>query len=125
MMASKRILIVAHDQALRQSRLSLLEWEGYCVEAVETDDDAMLKVRNQQFDLILLGRVSRLCEVGIDQRLREKYPNLLTLMIDTHGFSDYPSKMVDSGPSHVLEALHQMLGEKVNLRPIAPLLSIR
>jgi hypothetical protein len=31
---AKRILVVAHDRPLRESRLDLLQREGYCVQAV-------------------------------------------------------------------------------------------
>jgi CheY-like chemotaxis protein len=118
---AKRILVVAHDQPLRESRSNLLEFGGYCVEAVETDDEAMAKVQNEPFDLILIGRRSRLWQKkGIDQRLREKYPDLLILKIEsaTAPRSEYPSRVTDSAPRQVLEALREMLGEGVELKPL-------
>jgi hypothetical protein len=47
----------------------------------------------EQFDLVLLGRRSQIAKKGIDQRLREKYPNLLILKIQSMGeiVSLYPS----------------------------------
>jgi hypothetical protein len=58
----------------------------------------------------------------IDQRLREKYPDLLTLKIEGSdlGGSVYPSRMVDAEPPHVLAALHEMLGEDLRLVPLLP-----
>jgi DNA-binding NtrC family response regulator len=119
---AKRILVVAHDQPLRESRVNLLQGEGYCVQAVETDDEAMVTVQNEPFDLILLGRKSRLLEKGIDQRLREKYPELLILKIESASepSSVYPSRITDPAPRHVLEALHKMLGDGVRLEPFEP-----
>jgi hypothetical protein len=119
---AKRILVVAHDQPLRESRLELLQREGYCVQAVETDDEAMVTFQNVPFDLILLGRKSKLLEKGIDQRLREKYPELLILKIESAGEprTVYPSRITDSAPRHVLEALHEMLGDGVRLEPFEP-----
>jgi hypothetical protein len=120
----KSILVVAHDLPLRESRVHLLQQEGYIVKSVETDDDAMAIMENQQFDLVLLGRRSLLPRKQIDQRLREKYPDLLTLKIENllgMERSIYPSRMTDSEPGHVLEALHHMLGDRVRLVPLEPL----
>jgi hypothetical protein len=86
-------------------------------------DDAMAIMENQQFDLVLLGRRSLLPRKQIDQRLREKYTDLLILKIENllgMERSIYPSRMTDSEPGHVLEALHQMLGDRVRLVPFEP-----
>lgn len=49
--------------------------------------------------------------MGLDQRLREKYPNLLTLKIQPDGdlISIYPSRITGSVPQYVVEALKEML----------------
>ena len=70
---------------LRTTRESILEKAGYTVFSVVTDDDAMKLLETEQFDLILLGRRSQIPRTGLDQRLREKYPNLLTLKIKPTG----------------------------------------
>jgi len=70
---------------LRTTRVSILEKAGYTVFSVVTDDDAMKLLETEQFDLILLGRRSQIPRTGLDQRLREKYPNLLTLKIKPTG----------------------------------------
>jgi hypothetical protein len=59
---------------------------------------------------------------GIDQRLREKYPELLILKIESvsEPRSVYPSRITDSAPRHVLEALHEMLGDDLGLEPFEP-----
>jgi hypothetical protein len=59
----------------------------------------------------LLGRKSLLPKKGLDQRLREKYPDLLTLTIAPQGeiASIYPSRITDAVPEHVLRALKEML----------------
>jgi DNA-binding NtrC family response regulator len=107
----KRILIVAHDRPLRETRVLMLEKAGYTVRSVETDDEAMEVLEEEIFDLVLLGRKSRLPIKGLDQRLREKYPQLLTLKIEASGEieSIYPSRITDAAPEHVLIALKEML----------------
>jgi CheY-like chemotaxis protein len=94
--------------------------KGYRVESVETDDDAMKLLETEQFDLVLLGHQSGLPKKGIDQRLREKYPDLATLKIELAGdrHSAYPTRITDSAPQHVLQALREMLGDDVELTPI-------
>jgi CheY-like chemotaxis protein len=107
----KRILVVAHDSLLRATRVTLLERAGYSVESVITDDEAMKLLETERFDLILLGRKSQIPKTGLDQRLRERYPDLLTLKIQPGGdiVSLYPSRTTDALPQHVLSALKEML----------------
>jgi CheY-like chemotaxis protein len=108
----KRILVVAHDQMLRTTRVSILEKQGYTVSSAVTDDDAMALLKTEKFDLILLGRKSQIPKTGLDQRLREKYPNLMTLKIQPGGdiVSLFPTRTTDALPEHMLSALKEMLG---------------
>ena len=97
---------------LRTTRVSILENEGYTVSSAVTDDDAMTLLETEQFDLILLGRKSQVPKMGLDQRLREKHPNLLILKIQPAGdvVSLFPTRTTDAVPDHVLSALKEMLG---------------
>src|SRR6202021_1906544 len=83
----KRIRVVAPDRMLRTTRVSILDQAGYTVSSAETDDDAMALLETEQFDLILLGRKSQVPKTGLDQRLREKHPNLLIPKI--HSGADF------------------------------------
>jgi hypothetical protein len=54
-----------------------------------------------------------------DQRLGEKYPDLLTLkIVNEVDASIWPLRIIDSEPKHVIVALHEMLGDKVLLVPV-------
>jgi hypothetical protein len=86
---AKRILVVADERPLRQSRVSLLEAENWVVESAGSDDDAMELLLTERFDLILLGRNSSLDSKGIDQRIREKYG---------FGILKWPTSAVCFGP---------------------------
>lgn len=99
--------------------MALLEDQGYCVVSVESDDAAVALLETEKFDLILIGRNSPLAEKGLAQRLREKYPALLTLRIeDTPDSSGtYPSRITDAAPARVLDALREMLGDGLRLVP--------
>jgi CheY-like chemotaxis protein len=116
---SRRILVVADDRTLRSSRVSLLENVGYRVESVSSDNDAMRILEKQVFDLILLGRNSYLDRKNIDQRLREKFPKLLTLkIVNELDAGNYASREIDSEPAHVIRVLKEMLGEGIHLVPV-------
>jgi hypothetical protein len=110
-MTAKRILVISLDVELGHSRALLLESQGYRVDTVATDDEAMLMLESTNFDLVLLGRDSLLFEKRLDERIRQKYPNQLTLKIQPvdEEISLYPSRTVDSGPSHVIDAIREML----------------
>jgi DNA-binding response OmpR family regulator len=107
----KRILVVSDDQMLRTTRVSILEKAGYAVCSAATADDAMGLLETESFDLILLGQEFRDTSTGLDQRLREKYPNLLTLKIQPTDdmVSLYLSRTTDSVPEQVLSAIREML----------------
>jgi hypothetical protein len=104
----KRILVVAQNAPLRETRVMLLSAAGYTVTSVSSDDDALRLLETDRFDLVLLGRSSE-TSVGLDESLREKYPLLLTLKIDDLHRSEFPSRMTDSVPEHVIDALKEML----------------
>jgi DNA-binding NtrC family response regulator len=105
----KKILIVAHNPPVRETRGMLLDSAGdYALTSVSSDDDAMAILETEAFDLVLIGRSSRYYKKGLDQRIRERHPNMLVLKID-NVFSSFPSRMTDSVPTHVLTAIREML----------------
>ena len=116
----KRILVVAHYPPLKSSRVEMLNKVGYEVESVDSDDAAMALLETEHFDLVLIGRKSQLTQKGLDQRLREKYPHLLILKIEStgHATSVYPSQIIDSQPKHLMDALEHLLGGALSLTPI-------
>jgi hypothetical protein len=107
----KRILVVSDDPILGYSRVALLKKAGYQAESIPSDDAAMDLLEVERFDLVLLGRDTLLPGRGLDRRLRERHPDLLTLKIEGNVPvpSIYPSRIVDARPERVLEALEEML----------------
>jgi hypothetical protein len=59
---------------------------------------------------------------GIDQRIRERFPELVTLKIEIEGErrSTYPTRVTNSIPQNEIEAVREMLGEGAKLSPILP-----
>jgi CheY-like chemotaxis protein len=109
---AKRVLVVASDRFLLQSRALLLRHKGYHVCTVAMDNEALGLLRSSGFDLVLLGRTSPLTEGGsLEQRIRQHYPTQLILKIERTAFeeSPYVSRTVDSEPRHVIDAVQEML----------------
>lgn len=104
---AKRILVVANEKPLRESRAMLLESVGYSVVSVCSDEDALSLLKTESFGLVLIGRNTD-SPVALDELLRTKYPSLLTLKIDLLE-SKYPSRITDAVPTHVLDAIREML----------------
>jgi CheY-like chemotaxis protein len=109
----KRILVVAHDRTLGLSRVALLQSAGYTVDFVFSDEAALALLAVEAFDLVLLGRNSKPEQPSLDQRLRERFPDMLLLKIEATGSvpSSYPTRVTDARPANVLAALQQMLGD--------------
>jgi CheY-like chemotaxis protein len=107
----KHILVVSDHQMLRMTRVSILEKAGYTACSTVTADDSMGLLETEHFDLILLGQEFHVPNRSLDQRLREKYPNLLILKIQPMDdmVSLYQSRTTDSLPEHVLSAVREML----------------
>ncbi len=98
----------------------MLNKSGYEVESVNSDDAAMTLLETVHFDLVLIGRKSEIPEKGLDQRLRERYPDLLILKIELAGpgTSVYPDQIIDTQPKHLLDALRHLLGDALSLAPV-------
>jgi hypothetical protein len=107
----KRILVVSHDSGLRASRSALLVAAGYAVATASNPDQAIELLDANTFDLVLIGRRSLVAGKPLDQRLRERYPEILILKIAEviEEGSRYPTKTTISVPANVLAALKGML----------------
>jgi DNA-binding response OmpR family regulator len=107
----KRILVVSHDSGLRASRSALLVAAGYAVATASNPDEAIELLDANPFDLVLIGRRSLVAGKPLDQRLRERYPEILILKIAEviEEGSRYPTKTTISVPANVLAALKGML----------------
>jgi DNA-binding NtrC family response regulator len=107
----KHILVVAHDPALRDSRSALLLSAGYAVSAVGEDDEAMALMVRNPFEVVLIGRNSRWPMKGLDARVRAIHPHQLIVKIAQTGepASSFCSRITDSIPAHVLEAMEEVL----------------
>jgi DNA-binding NtrC family response regulator len=114
-MSERHILIVAHDALLRESRQALLRSAGYEVTSVDSDELAITAVDKERFDLVVIGRTSRLSKAALDRRLRERHPDIRVLKIVTaeEPYSLFASRTTDAKPRHVLTAVGEMLFARI------------
>jgi DNA-binding response OmpR family regulator len=108
----KRILVVSHDPVLRDSRSALLLHAGFAVSSMGHNDEAMALMGQNTFDVVVIGRNSHWPEAGLDERMRAEYPRQLIVKIAQPGEpkSLFCSRITDSLPTSVLEAVHEVLG---------------
>src|SRR5437879_13634867 len=83
---ARSILVVDDESGIRQSLTSILEEEGYRVEAVGSGEECLATVAARPFDLILLD----VWLPGMDglvtlERLQQSVPALMIVMISWHG----------------------------------------
>ena len=83
---ARSILVVDDESGIRQSLTSILEEEGYRVEAVGSGEECLATVAARPFDLILLD----VWLSGIDglvtlERLQQSVPAPMVVMISGHG----------------------------------------
>jgi CheY-like chemotaxis protein len=104
----KRILVVANDRTVRQTRTRILEREGYSVASAESDDEAIALLESEAFDLVLIGRDPCSVMAGFDQRLRERFPRLLMLKTSDID-SVYATRTTEAKPASILSELTKLL----------------
>jgi DNA-binding NtrC family response regulator len=109
----KSILVVAHDEMLRNTRSAMLLRAGYSVAVASNGDDAMVLMATNLYDLVVVGRNSIGTQKGLDERLREVYPKQLIVKIAQSGEmgSEFVSKVTNSEPKKVLAAVKEVFRE--------------
>jgi len=113
----KSLLVVCHNAVLRQTRVFLMEKAGYQVRHALTDDEAMSLLEIETFPLVIVGRNSSGYKIGLDQRIRQLYPeqSVLKIRATFADNSEHATLMVDSHPEQVLRAVASLVP-----RPILP-----
>jgi DNA-binding response OmpR family regulator len=112
-LVKKSILVVAHDEMLRNTRSAMLLRAGYSVAVASNGDDAMVLMATNPYDLVVVGRNSIGTQKGLDERLREVYPKQLIVKIAQSGEmgSEFVSKVTNSEPKKVLAAVKEVFRE--------------
>ena len=80
------ILIVDDESAMRHLLLTILEEEDYLVDDAENGKQALEKVENNHYDLVLCDiRMPELDGIGFLSRVLPKFPDLTVIMMSAYG----------------------------------------
>jgi DNA-binding NtrC family response regulator len=83
---SARILIADDEDGIRFLLRELLTKEGYQVEESKDGEEAVAKVRQNDFDLAILDiKMPKLDGIEVLKQVKKSNPNLIVLMITAHG----------------------------------------
>jgi CheY-like chemotaxis protein len=112
---SKRILVVAHDPAVKATRTAILAWAGYEVAAVETPAEALVRLEAERFDLVLVGRKATAEARAAGEIVRERYPSLPILKVSADPEQSEDEKFatlsVEHLPAIVMGAVKELIGQ--------------
>jgi DNA-binding NtrC family response regulator len=85
-MGSTKILIVDDEHIMRESLLGWLERDGYAVDAVASGEEALDKLKNTQFDILLLDiQMEGINGLEVLRRVKEDDPDVAVVMITAYG----------------------------------------
>jgi DNA-binding NtrC family response regulator len=115
MPADKQILSVAYIRDLGQSRQALLRAAGYQVKTVDTATEAVRQLKEDKFDLVIVGHAVRGCDDHLVVEAAESAGNVQTLLLykaSPHSSGKQQHFNVDDGPDEFLPVVAQMCKEK-------------
>src|SRR5215472_10659490 len=98
------VLIIDDEVAIRESLETLLEFEGYAVEAAELGEDGLTRLAERPFDLVLLDFAlpdRNGLEVLADIRSRD--PRLAVIMITAYGTVDNAVRAMQNGATNFIQ----------------------
>ncbi len=97
-----RILIVDDESNLRKSLAHLLD-EKYVVKAVGTGEDALLVLKEEPYDLMLLDiHLPKMSGLEVLEQVREAYPELVVIMLTGYASLDNAIFALQQGATNYL-----------------------
>jgi len=102
--APASILIVDDESEIRESLQTLLELEGYRVEAAENGEDGLARIAGQPFDLVLLD-LALPGKNGMDvlAEIHERDPQLAVIMITAYGTVENAVNAMQAGAVNFIQ----------------------
>ncbi|HKF23763.1 MAG TPA: sigma-54 dependent transcriptional regulator [Candidatus Angelobacter sp.] len=98
------VLIIDDEAAIRESLETLLEFEGFNVEAAETGEEGLARLAEHPFDLVLLDFAlpdRNGLEILADIRSRD--PRLAVIMITAYGTVDNAVRAMQKGATNFIQ----------------------
>jgi DNA-binding NtrC family response regulator len=102
--APASILIVDDESEIRESLQTLLELEGYRVDAAENGEDGLARIATQPFDLVLLD-LALPGKNGMDvlAEIHERDPQLAVIMITAYGTVENAVNAMQAGAANFIQ----------------------
>ncbi len=102
--SEKKILIVEDDEAMRSLLKDILDAEGLVAEAVSNGSDALQKVMDQPFDLIITDiQMPGLTGLDILPVIRKLQPEAPVIVITAFGSKEVHRRSFEKGATGYLE----------------------
>src|SRR6266849_3265576 len=102
--AAGSVLIIDDEAAIRESLETLLEFEGYSVEAAETGEEGLARLAEHPFDLVLLDfALPHRNGLEILADIRSRDPLLAVIMITAYGTVDNAVRAMQSGATNFIQ----------------------
>jgi len=85
----KKILIVDDEKDVRESTMRLLLRKGYYADGAESGIDALEKIREESFDLLIVDiRMPGMDGIEMLRRVKEINPEIIAIILTGHGTVD-------------------------------------
>ncbi len=108
----KKILIVEDDEAMRSLLRDFLDEEGFDTDSVSNGYDALRKLADQSFDLIITDiQMPGLTGLDILPRIKGLYPDATVIVITAFGSDELHRRSLERGAAGYLEKpihVHQL-----------------
>jgi DNA-binding NtrC family response regulator len=101
---SGSVLIIDDEAAIRESLETLLEFEGYFVQAAETGEDGLARLGEAPYDLVLLDfALPDRNGLEVLSEIRSRDPQLPVIMITAYGTVDNAVRAMQNGATNFIQ----------------------
>ncbi|HET9058264.1 MAG TPA: sigma-54 dependent transcriptional regulator [Chitinophagaceae bacterium] len=92
------ILIIDDEKAIRKTLTEILSYEGYKIEEAENGDDALKRLKEKNYDVVLCDiKMPKMDGIEFLERARQARPDIPVIMISGHGTIETAVEAVKKG----------------------------
>jgi DNA-binding NtrC family response regulator len=103
MMESGKVLLIDDEEELVATLVERLQWRGIQAEAVTSGRDALQRIRDGSFDVVVADlKMPGLGGLEVMKIIRREYPQVKVLLITGHGSSGGEREEIPEGIGEVL-----------------------